>query len=59
MVELVFNYPGMGFYAVRAIQSIDYTAIMGVTLLVATFYVLINLGVDILQAFLDPKVQLQ
>ena len=59
MVELVFNYPGMGFYAVRAIQSIDYTAIMGVTLLVATFYVLINLGVDIIQAFLDPKVQLQ
>jgi len=59
LVELVFNYPGMGLYAVRAIQSIDYPAIMGVTILVATFYVMINLGIDVIQAFLDPRVKLQ
>lgn len=59
LVELVFNYPGMGFYAVQAIRSIDYPAIMGVTILVATFYVIINLGIDVIQAFLDPRVKLQ
>ena len=59
MVELVFTFPGMGLYAVRAIQGVDYPAIMGITLVVSTFYVMINLGIDLIQAFLDPRIKLQ
>lgn len=58
LIEAVFNWPGLGGYASRAILALDYPAVMGVTLLVATFYVLINLLVDLVQAFIDPRIVL-
>jgi len=59
LVEIIFEFPGMGRYAVRAIQGIDYPGIMGVTLVVSISYVIINLGIDLIQSFLDPRVKLQ
>jgi len=59
LIEAVFNWPGLGGYASRAILAMDYPAIMGVTLLVATFYVLINLFVDLVHAFIDPRIVLE
>jgi peptide/nickel transport system permease protein len=57
-VELIFSYAGLGLYAVNAIVNLDYPVIVGVTLLVATMYVLANLVVDLIQAWLDPRVVL-
>jgi ABC-type dipeptide/oligopeptide/nickel transport system permease component len=57
-VEFVFNWPGLGTYAVDAILAADYPAIMGMTLLVAASYVVINLVVDLTQAWVDPRIRL-
>jgi peptide/nickel transport system permease protein len=56
LTEVVFTWPGIGLYAVNAIQNLDYAAIMGVTLLISVAYVLVNLAVDILYVFLDPRI---
>ena len=58
VVEAVFNWPGLGSYAVDAIRSSDTPAIAGVTLLVAGTYVVVNLLVDLLQSVVDPRVRL-
>lgn len=58
-VEIIFAWPGLGTYAVKAILSTDYPAIMGVTMTVALFYVISNLAVDLMQAWLDPRVTLR
>ena len=57
-VEVVFNWPGLGQFAADALLNLDYPAIMGVTLLGALGYVLVNLAVDLVQARLDPRVSL-
>jgi peptide/nickel transport system permease protein len=57
-VETIFSWPGLGSYTDQAISSSDYNAIMGVTIVVAVAYVLVNLLVDILYAYLDPRVRL-
>ncbi len=56
LVELVFSWPGIGRYSVQAIQQIDYNAIMATTLVIALIFVLMNLVVDILYLFLDPRI---
>ena len=57
-VEIVFNWPGLGTFAVKSILNVDYPAIMGITLFGAAFYVLVNLAVDVLQGWLDPRIRL-
>ena len=57
-VEIVFNWPGLGQFAVDALLNVDYPAVMGIALLGAAGYVLINLAVDIAQAWIDPRVRL-
>jgi peptide/nickel transport system permease protein len=56
LTEVVFNWPGVGLYAVAAIGNLDYAAIMGTTLLISLTYVLVNLAVDIGYVFLDPRI---
>ncbi len=58
-VEIIFNWPGLGLFTVHSLLNIDYPAIMGITLFGATMYVLINLGVDLLQAWIDPRISLR
>ena len=58
-VETIFAWPGLGEFTVRALLNIDYPAIMGITLFGATAYVIINLIVDILQAWVDPRISLK
>jgi ABC-type dipeptide/oligopeptide/nickel transport system permease component len=57
-VEIIFNWPGLGLFTVRSLTNLDYPAIMGVTLFGAFGYVLINLVVDLLQAWVDPRISL-
>jgi peptide/nickel transport system permease protein len=56
-VEVIYNWPGLGLFTVRSLLNVDYPAIMGITLLGATGYILINLLVDLLQAWIDPRVR--
>lgn len=55
LVESIFNWPGLGSYAAQSITSLDVPAIMGVTLFIAVTYVLLNLVVDLVQAWIDPR----
>jgi peptide/nickel transport system permease protein len=59
LVEEIFNWPGLGSYAVDSIKALDVPAIIGVTLFVAVVYVLANLAVDLVQAWLDPRIVLR
>jgi len=56
LVETVFDWPGMGRYAVNAILAHDFAPVMGVTLVIGIIYVLLNLMVDILYVFIDPRI---
>ncbi len=56
LVESVFSWPGIGLYLVQSIQWLDYAAVMGTTLLIATMFVLVNLLVDLSYAYLDPRI---
>jgi ABC-type dipeptide/oligopeptide/nickel transport system permease component len=57
-VEIIFNWPGLGLFTVRSLLNVDYPAIMGMTLFGAFGYVLINLVVDLLQSWIDPRISL-
>jgi peptide/nickel transport system permease protein len=59
ITEQVFNIPGVGRLLVQAVARRDYPVVQGVVLVVAGLYVLINLMVDILYAYLDPRIRLQ
>ncbi|MFO7539946.1 MAG: ABC transporter permease [Chloroflexota bacterium] len=58
-VEVIFNWPGLGQFTVRSLLNVDYPAIMGITLFGAAGYVMLNLLVDILQAWVDPRISLK
>ena len=55
VVEAVFDWPGLGFYAVQSILLSDYNAIMGFTLLTGTMFVIVNLLTDITHDLIDPR----
>lgn len=57
VTELIFGIPGMGKYFVTSITNRDYPVIMGTILLYAVFLVLANLVVDIVYAYLDPRIR--
>ena len=57
-VEIVFSWPGLGTFAVKSILATDYPAIMGIALFGAAAYVVINLVVDLAQAWVDPRIRL-
>lgn len=58
ILEYIFSIPGMGQYYYQALNAKDVPAIQGVTLLVAIIFVVVNLAVDVLYAYLNPKVRL-
>ncbi len=57
VTELTFGIPGMGRYFVTSITNRDYPVIMGTILLYALFLVIANLLVDIVYAYLDPRIR--
>ena len=58
LVERIFVWNGIGQYAYEAAISFDYPAILGTAIIVALFYVVVNLVVDLIQSLLDPRVVL-
>jgi peptide/nickel transport system permease protein len=57
LTETVFSWPGMGTWAYRAILARDYPVVQGTVLVSATIYVFVNLAVDVLYAFIDPRIR--
>ena len=57
IVETIFSIPGVGRYFVEAALNRDYTLVMGTVVVIALFTILFNLIVDILYAFVDPRVR--
>ena len=59
LTETVFTWPGLGYWAITAMKNLDVSAILAYTLFSAILYIFANLVVDILYAFLDPRVELE
>lgn len=55
VVEAVFDWPGLGLYAVQSILQSDYNAIMGFTVVSGIAFIIVNLAVDITHGFIDPR----
>lgn len=58
VVETVFSVPGLGRYFIQSIINRDYPLIMGTTIFLAAFIILMNLVVDILYKVVDPRITL-
>ncbi|MFN3916858.1 MAG: ABC transporter permease [Flavobacteriales bacterium] len=58
-VERVFDFKGLGDEVVSALQNDDLPLVMGAVLVVATFFVIINILVDIAYGFLDPRIRIR
>jgi peptide/nickel transport system permease protein len=57
LVETIFNWPGVGQFAYESVMSNDFPSIIGVALLIALNYMVINTIVDILYGVIDPRVR--
>jgi peptide/nickel transport system permease protein len=58
IIEYIYSIPGMGQYFYQGLNTRDLPVIQGVTLVVALTFVFLNLAVDVLYAYLNPKVRL-
>ena len=57
VIETVFSWPGVGDLAIRAIRQRDFPVVQGVVIVFSTFYIFVNLAVDILYAYLNPRIR--
>src|SRR5215468_9153231 len=57
IVETVFGWPGLGLLVIEAVDSRDYPIVQAVVLCLSTMYIGVNLLVDILYAYLNPKIR--
>ncbi|MDE1186674.1 MAG: ABC transporter permease [Pantoea sp.] len=56
LTETVFSWPGMGAWVVASIQALDFPAVMGFAVVVSFVYVLVNLAVDLIYLWIDPRI---
>jgi peptide/nickel transport system permease protein len=56
LTETIFSWPGLGRYTFQSAVALDFPAIMGMTVVVAVVFVMVNLIVDVSYALLDPRV---
>jgi peptide/nickel transport system permease protein len=57
IIETIFGLPGIGRYFILALTQRDYPIVSAINLVIATFVMLCNLGVDLIYAYLDPRIQ--
>jgi len=57
MIETVFDWPGVGLYAVHSAMTLDFQPIMGITLSVGLLFTLVNLLVDVSYGIIDPRIR--
>jgi peptide/nickel transport system permease protein len=58
LIEVVFTWPGLGRYAVISIFNFDFYAVIAVTLVISTMFVLTNFVVDLLYRWIDPRIHI-
>ena len=56
LIESIFQWPGMGRYAVLSISNVDFQVVVGVTVVASVAFVLVNLTVDLLYRVADPRI---
>jgi peptide/nickel transport system permease protein len=56
-VEYVFGWNGLGKEIVNALNTLDLPVIMGAVLIIATIFVILNIFVDLIYAYLNPKIK--
>jgi ABC-type dipeptide/oligopeptide/nickel transport system permease component len=56
-IEVLFSVPGISRYYVASVLARDYTVVLGITVLLALMIIVANLIVDIVQAYLDPRIR--
>jgi peptide/nickel transport system permease protein len=59
VIETIFAWPGIGRYAVQAVENQDFPAIMGFAIVYSLFYAIVNFIVDVISMFIDPKLRSQ
>lgn len=59
VTEKIFNWPGLGSLLLQGIERRDYPVVQGCVLTIAFTFILVNLGTDLLYAYLDPRVKLE
>jgi peptide/nickel transport system permease protein len=57
VTETVFAWPGIGLLAVEAVEARDYAVVQGVVIFMASMFIFANLVVDVLYAYLDPRIR--
>ncbi|HYG57848.1 MAG TPA: ABC transporter permease [Symbiobacteriaceae bacterium] len=57
LTESIFTWPGMGSLTIAAVEAQDLPLVQGVVMLVATLFVVANLAVDMIYAFVDPRIK--
>ena len=57
LTEMVFSYPGLGFYLVRSVTNLDYPLMQALFLMITLAVLAANLLVDVLYVQLDPRVR--
>jgi peptide/nickel transport system permease protein len=59
LTETIYNLPGLGRMSLKAVYDFDLSVVVATTLFAATIVIFMNLIVDILYAYLDPRVRIQ
>jgi peptide/nickel transport system permease protein len=57
LTETIFSWPGIGRYAYQSAVTLDFPAIMGVSLVIAAVFIVVNLATDLTYVFLDPRLR--
>jgi peptide/nickel transport system permease protein len=57
VIELIFNYPGLGLLTLNAVLRRDYYLVQGLVILLASVFVVVNMIIDISYAYLDPRIR--
>ena len=56
-IETVFAWPGIGLLALQAVNARDYQVIQAVTMFISVLFIGMNLFIDILYAYIDPRIR--
>jgi len=59
VIEQIFSLPGIGRYYIMAIQNLDYSVVLGITIFYTIMVVFLNLIVDLLYGYIDPRIRFQ
>jgi peptide/nickel transport system permease protein/dipeptide transport system permease protein len=58
IVERIFAWPGLGFYAAQAFTSSDLPAVLGVTIVFGAIYIAVSVAIELGQSLADPRIAL-